>query len=74
MSYPFDAVEFNSGMSAIFGSPFLKKLAASEDQIGKSRYAIFAEENAKEKDNIKILFLKNSDLFTRKWTTLFQVK
>lgn len=53
MSYPFDAVEFNSGMSAIFGSPFLKKLAALEDQIGKSRYAIFAEENAKEKDKYK---------------------
>lgn len=53
MSYPFDAIEFNSGMSAILGSPFLKKLAISEDQIGKSRYEIFAEEKDKQEDKYK---------------------
>ena len=50
MSYPLDAVEFSSGMSGILGSPFLKKLASSETQIGKSRYEIFAKERAKSED------------------------
>jgi len=50
MSYPLDAVEFSSGMSGILGSPFLKKLASSETQIGKSRYEIFAKERAKTED------------------------
>jgi len=50
MSYPLDAVEFSSGMSGILGSPFLKKLASSEDQIGKSRYEIYTKERAKTED------------------------
>ena len=44
MSYPLDAIEFNSGMSGILGSPFLKKLATSENQIGKSRYQMYEEQ------------------------------
>ncbi len=41
MSYPLDAIEFNSGMSGILGSPFLKKLASKEEQIGISRYELY---------------------------------
>jgi len=44
MSYPLDAIEFNSGMSGILGSPYIKKLASEENQIGKSRYEIFEDQ------------------------------
>jgi len=44
MSYPLDAIEFNSGMSSILGSPYIKKLASEENQIGKSRYEIFEDQ------------------------------
>lgn len=50
MSYPLDAIEFNSGISAILGSPFLKKLAIDESQIGQSRYDIYTEEKTKNEE------------------------
>jgi len=43
VDYPLDAIEFNHATSGILGSPYLKKLAMNESQIGKPRVQLFRE-------------------------------
>ncbi len=38
MSYPLDAIEFPRALCSVLSSPYVKKLAVSEDTIGMSRY------------------------------------
>jgi len=52
LSYPLDAIEFNPSTCGILGSPYLKKLALREDQIGKSRIDIYRENRENEYNNI----------------------
>lgn len=48
MELPFDAVEFNSSVCGVLGSPYLKKLASTKDQIPMSRYEMYSDQNSKE--------------------------
>ncbi len=41
MDFPFEAIEFDSGLTSILGTPFIKKLAQSDDQIDLSRYELY---------------------------------
>jgi glycosidase len=59
MKYPLDAIEFNSSTSSVLGSPFLKKLAANEDQIGKSRYELYTSQQENDYADIPDEFRSN---------------
>lgn len=48
MSYPFDAIEFDSGLSSVFASPFIKKLASTKEEIGLSRHEYLQKDNSYE--------------------------
>ncbi len=53
MSYPLDAIEFPRALCSILSSPYVKKLAVSEDTIGMSRYDFMkSKEYDKQTDKV----------------------
>lgn len=58
MSYPLDAIEFNPSTCSVLGSPYLKKLASTESQIGKSRYEVYEKQQESDYKDIPEDFRK----------------
>lgn len=71
MSYPLDAIEFSPDITSVLGSPYIKKLAANENDIRLTRYE--ASQNgdayyASLPEEFRELYKKSDKLYKTKMT------
>ena len=69
METPLDSIELGDDIVAVFASPYMSKLATSEEFIGKSRYELYKRNNPQVQPEYLPLYEKTNKLYEKEMST-----